>query len=196
MQQIDEAVAEILVEVEPLGIDDLAVGLGEADITFGKHALGFLVVGDTLRFQHGAEIVDLDIADRVHALVGVVVMHLVRLNEHLRRGVGLASHEPGGCGGRSRAGRYADPGRGGLLRIGRPAAERAHGKRRAGHKRQRAEADQIGWTSGGRPGHHPSSWCNRTTMPLSALTSTGDHAAATGLIKSALLKSSVTFAST
>src|SRR5262249_40527214 len=51
-------------------------------------------------------------------------------------------------------------------------------------------------TIGGPPGHQPSSWCSSTTKPMNAPTNAGSHAATTGCMSWALLKSSVIFDST
>ena len=47
-------------------------------------------------------------------------------------------------------------------------------------------------TSVSQPRHHPSSWYNNAINPVRLPTSTGNQAAATGCISSALLRSSVT----
>ena len=66
-----------------LAIGDLAVGFGEPDIALGVQALGGLVVDDAVGFQHRAAVVDLHVADGGDAVIGVVVIDLARLHEHL-----------------------------------------------------------------------------------------------------------------
>ena len=62
--------------------------------------------------------------------------------------------------------------------------------------RQAASPTTLTRPSGDRRGHHPSSWYKSTMKPVSPPPSTGNHAAAAGCNKSALLKSSVTFDNT
>ena len=54
----------------------------------------------------------------------------------------------------------------------------------------------VPWPSVNRSGHYPSSWYRSTTKPVSPPASTGNHAAAAGCSRSALLKSSVTLDNT
>src|SRR5205823_5538623 len=67
-------------------------------------------------------------------------------------------------------------------------ARQQHGQARGAEPESRA--------NGNRAGHHPSSWCSKTTKPVRPPIATGNHAAAIGCISSALLKSSVIFEST
>src|SRR5262249_57397710 len=62
-ERIDEAVAEILVEVENLAGGDLAVGLAHPNVALGVQALCFLVVNDLVRLETRAVVINLDIAD-------------------------------------------------------------------------------------------------------------------------------------
>jgi hypothetical protein len=82
-QRIDEAVAEVVGEIELLAVADLAVGFGEPRVAFGMQALGALVVDHLVGFDRRAVVVDLDVAGRRHEIVGVVIANLVSLDEHL-----------------------------------------------------------------------------------------------------------------
>jgi hypothetical protein len=88
MQRIDKPVAELIVEVHSLGDDHFAVGFGQPNIAFSVQALGALIVDDAVSVEHRAEVVDLHLAESCDALCIVVVTHRVRLNEHLRVGIG------------------------------------------------------------------------------------------------------------
>ena len=200
-QRIHETVAELVVEIEDLPVDDLAVRLDQAHVAFRLQALRLLVVGDLVGLERGAVVIDLHAADRRNPLIGIVVMDLVRLDEHLRIGIGLRGVELARSGlllgdadplGAERGALVLLGG--GFRRAGRLRAEPAGDPCQRQHQ---AAAMQPGArTGGGRPGHHPSSWYNRATKPVRPPTSTGSHAAATGCISSALLKSSVTFDNT
>ncbi len=81
-----------------IGIGDLAVGIGHADVAFGMQPLGLLVVDHLVGLDAGAVVEQLHVADRRHPRVVVVVIDLVRLNQHLsviRRTLAVS-----GCGGR------------------------------------------------------------------------------------------------
>src|SRR5215472_9276740 len=82
-QRIDKAVAEIVTEIDDLTIGDLAVGVGQLNVAFGVEAFGLLIVDDAVRLQGLSRVVDLDIAHRGDAGIRVVVVDLVRANEHL-----------------------------------------------------------------------------------------------------------------
>src|SRR6202035_1548113 len=134
----------------------------------------------------------LHIADRRHAVVGVVVFDLGGLNQH--RPVGR---------GRRR------------LRLGRPQLEaergvhalrrRALGRKRAGGEREQRNNERraqsgananAGTNRAERTRHYPSSCNHHTTKPVGPPTSPGVHAAPIGDINSDLLMSSVIFDST
>src|SRR5262249_30505499 len=176
-------------------VGDLAVGLGQPGVAFGPQPLGDLVVDDPVGLDGGPVVVDLHVADRGDAMVGVVVIDLVRLDEHLRVGGGM--QQRGGFW-RGRPDLLAEVEE--LLLRGRRSRQR---KDRAG-KRQRHRgprpwqarpATQVR-TGCGRTGHSPSSWYSNATSPVSPPTTTGSQAAAIGCISSALLKSSVTLEKT
>ena len=116
-QRIDEAIAIVVGEFHDLAVADLAVGLGQPRIAFSAQTLGFLVVDDLVRLEYGAVVVDLHIADGGDALVGVVVVDLPRLHEHLPFRRRLADRW-------FRAGREGDVLRGGG--IGRKACAGHH----------------------------------------------------------------------
>ncbi len=82
-ERVDEAVAIIVREIHDLAVGDLAIGLGEAHIAFRVQAFRGLVVDDAVGLEPRALVVDLHIAHRGDAVIGVVVIDLVRLHEHL-----------------------------------------------------------------------------------------------------------------
>ncbi len=53
-QRIDEAVAEILGQIEIVGSNDRAVLVLQADAAFRTQPVGVAVIDDASRFQHGA----------------------------------------------------------------------------------------------------------------------------------------------
>ena len=55
----------------------------EPDVTFGVQTLRLLIVNDAVGLQSGVAVIDLDVADGGNAVVGIVVVDLGRLNEHL-----------------------------------------------------------------------------------------------------------------
>ena len=82
-QRIDEPVAVVVRQVHDGAVGDLAVHFGEADVALGMQALGGLVVDDPVGFDRRVAIIDLHVADGRHAVIGIVVVDLVRLHEHL-----------------------------------------------------------------------------------------------------------------
>src|SRR5262249_2536196 len=153
---------------------DFAVGLAQPDVPFGAQALGLLVVDDFVRLEPRTAVVDLNVADGDDAVVRVVVVELVGLHQHLR--VGIARRNSGAR--RRRAVRPAHPTlvettvrlvagaalRQGLLR-GDARGQREQKKNARGDGAAPAEPTRACWASGGC-GHHPSSWYNRTTSPV------------------------------
>ncbi len=91
LQRVDEAVAEVVAQIDDVAVGDFAVRLGQPDIALGVQALGLLVVDDPIRLERRAAIVDLHIADGGDALIAVVVIDLVGAHEHLIFGI-LALH--------------------------------------------------------------------------------------------------------
>ena len=189
--RVDESVTEVVGEVEHIGVEDLAVGVGQPHVAFGMQPLGLLVVDDLVGLERGAGIVDLHAADGGHPLVGVVVLDLVRRHQHLRVRVGPLLLQDLGRRARRRSPRR----RAEELRIGRggvePAAERRHQYSREpggphGPPRSRRKPGED-------VAHHPSSMNNKARIPVRPPVNTGNHAAATGCINSALLMSSDTF---
>ena len=161
LQAVDEAVAELVCQIDDLAVHDLAVGFGEARIAFGAHALGVLLVDDLVGLQRGALVIDLDVADGEDAVVGVVVLQFVRAHEHLRVRVILAAVDCRRCGWDFRYRRNADPGR---IDFGKLGGRRAHaprhaeahgGDERAQRHRPAVPAGKL-WPGATR-GHHPSS---------------------------------------
>jgi hypothetical protein len=82
-QRINEAVAVIVVELENVAVRDVAAGFGQTNVAFGAQPLGLLVIGDLVGLDGRAVIVDLHVADGIHAFIDVVVLDLRRLNHHL-----------------------------------------------------------------------------------------------------------------
>ena len=69
--------AIVVAQVQDGGIGDLAVGIRHADVAFGMQPLGLLVVDDLVGLDAGAVVEHLDVADRRHALVVVVVVDVM-----------------------------------------------------------------------------------------------------------------------
>ena len=163
--------------------------------------LGLLVIDDLVGLHAGAVVEHLHVADRRHALVVVVVVHLDRLHEHLAVVVGRPWRRLGRpriVGEALRRRRH----RQGKLQRARENDPGEQGKHRGANGGQTFSiAAHIGapperrrpQLAGGDNGHYPSSWYNKAKKPVRPPTQTGNHAAAMGCINSALLKSSVTF---
>src|SRR5207302_7574169 len=198
-QRIDEPVAEVLVQVENFAGRDFAVGLAQPNVALGAQTLCLLVVDDFVRLEPRPVVIDLNVADGDDAAVRVVVVELVGLHQHLRVGVARRRSQAGRRG----SARDADPGLAeSAVRQRAPLRQRRPRGETGGQHEQKESARGDGaapavpthtyWASGGRC-HHPSSWYNRTTNPVTTPKSTGTHAAAPGCMSSALLKSAVTF---
>ena len=82
-QRVDEAVTVVVGQIHGLAIGDLAVRFGQPDVTLGAQALAVLVIDDLVGLQGRAAIIDLHAADRGYPMIGVVVVNLARLHEHL-----------------------------------------------------------------------------------------------------------------
>ncbi len=198
LQRIDEAIAELIGQIDDLADDHLAVGFGEPRIAFGTHPLRGLLVDDPVGLERRALVVDLDAAVREDAVVGVVVLQFVRPHHHLRVRVGLASLEARRRGRNVRDRGYADPGRVRFRELGGRRTQAKHNRhgRSADQRHPPAASTDIPWPSVNRSGHYPSSWYKSTTKPVSPPASTGNHAATAACIRSALAKSSVIFDNT
>jgi hypothetical protein len=157
-QRIDEAVAVVLAELNDLAIGDLAIGLGQPGIALGAQPLGLLVIDDLVGFDRGAVVIDLDVADRRDPLVVVVVVDLVRLDEHrplLLLGQVAARGRLGSQLTLTGQERRLRRGRNGLQRSENRCEKRANN--RAGNLRSGWASVWTAEGSGGRTGHHPSS---------------------------------------
>ena len=202
-QRIDESIAIVVAQIHDVGVGDLAVRIGDADVAFGMQPLGLLIVDDLVGLDAGSVVEQLDVADRRHPRTVVVVVHLHRLNEHLsviggmRRRLGpggarIVAEALGEGGRRRRKGECA----------GKDETENGCKDGLAGSQphpveaRLGAPARRQQSMAGGDNGHYPSSWYSKAKKPVRPPTLTGSHAAAIGCINSALLKSSVTFDST
>ena len=155
-QRVDEAVAIVVGELHDLAVADLAVRFGQPRIAFGAQPLGLLVVDDLVRLEHRAVVVDLHIADGRDALVGVVVVDLARLHEHLvfRRG--------GADGGLGRAGKVRFcAAAGSAIGSRRPRTGRATAQP---HTASRTVAPSVKWR------HSTSGWQESRPSPLLSLT--------------------------
>src|SRR6187431_220077 len=163
--------------------------------------LGLLVKDDLVGLHAGAVVEHLHVADRRHALVVVVVVHLDRLHEHLAvvvgrpwrrlwrpRIVGEALRRGRRHHGKLQRARETDPGEQG--KHGGANGDRAGSIAAHINAPPEPRRPQL---AGGDNGHYPSSWYNKARKPVRPPTQTGSHAAAMGCINSALLKSSVTF---
>ena len=83
-QRIDEPVPVVVGQVHDVAVGDLAVLFGQPDIAFGVQALACFRRRSTLSAsQRRAAVIDLHVADGGDAMIGVVVVDLARLHEHL-----------------------------------------------------------------------------------------------------------------
>jgi hypothetical protein len=200
-QRVDETVTVVVAQIHDVGVGDSAFRIGQADVAFRMQPLGLLVVDDLVGLHAGAVVEHLHVADRRHALVVVVVVHLHRLYGHAAviahrprrrlgraRVVGEALRRGGNRQGKLERASQEQPGQQGKHRYAngsQTGSMAVHGG--APPERRRPQL------AGGDNGHYPSSWYNKAKKPVRPPTQTGNHAAAMGCINSALLKSSVTF---
>ena len=148
-QRIDEPIAKVVAQVHDLAIGYGAVRLGEPDVSFRVQTFRFLIIDHAVGFESGGAVIELHVAYGRNALVGVVVIDLLRTNEHLLlTGAGCRS------GDRFLAWRKCQK----LGKRGR--CNQAAGKAceaEKGHERPAPHASAPARTeAGGR--HHPSSW--------------------------------------
>ncbi len=200
-QRIDEPVTVVVAQIHDIGVGDFAFRVGQADVAFRMQPLGLLVIDDLVGLHAGAVVEHLHVADRRHALVVVIVVHLDRLHEHPAVVVGRPWRRLGRpriVGEALRRGRHRQ-GKLDRARENESAEQRKHRNAKGSHAS--SIAAHIGapperrrpQLAGGDNGHYPSSWYNKAKKPVRPPTQTGNHAAAIGCINSALLKSSVTF---
>ncbi len=90
-QAVDEAILEIVGEVEAVTIGFGAVGFRQLGVALGIDALVLAVVGDAIRFQNTALIIDLHIADRADPVLVTVIDDLTGIDEHPSVVVGLGA---------------------------------------------------------------------------------------------------------
>ena len=91
--RIDEAVTEIVGDLQHLGMDHAAVARAVAYIAFGVDPVGLAIVGDLARLEHASLVVDLYVADGRHEAFLIIVGHLVGLDEQARVRIGAARAE-------------------------------------------------------------------------------------------------------
>ena len=85
----DEGVAQLVVEGEPVGLRDLAVGLRQRHVAPGEQLAAVAVVGDLVGHEDLAVVADLDIAACHHLPVPGVVDQLLHEDfQHAALGVG------------------------------------------------------------------------------------------------------------
>ena len=83
IEAADEAVAEVVGDVEAFGGDDVAVRLQHAHAAGGDQPARFLIVDDLFGVERVAIVVDLHIADRGDGLAVEIVDELVGLQQQL-----------------------------------------------------------------------------------------------------------------
>jgi hypothetical protein len=81
-QRIDEAVAEIVGQVEAVAGDDGAVGLGDAGIAARDDALAGPIIHDLVGLDRAALIQNLDVADGRNGVVVLVIDEFARIDDH------------------------------------------------------------------------------------------------------------------
>jgi hypothetical protein len=143
LDPLGETGGEIVGEIEPFRVGDIALLVGQLGAAFGVKALGGAVVDDAVRLQDAVLVIELDAADGGDRVVVLVVDELVGFDDEL---VGVARRRPLG---RRRLGErgasYEDEGE-----AQRQTCERTAAAVPAG----------VGRADG--PGHQPSSWCRST----------------------------------
>ena len=72
-----EAGGEVIGQIEPLGVGDVAVLVGQLGVAVGEHALGRAVVDDAVGLQHAVLVVEHDVADGGDHVVVLVVDELI-----------------------------------------------------------------------------------------------------------------------
>ena len=167
-ERIDEAVLEVLGKVEPVAGDDGAVRVDHPGVALREHPAALAVVGHPVGLQRPALVVELDVADRRHRVVVVVVDDLLRLEEQPVLAL---------------AGLHA-------ARQGVVHRALGHGRIDAGAAQQRRRDGQCGDPT---PSHtrsraapcfedhyHPSSWYNKARVPSKLPTTAGNQAATAG----------------
>src|SRR5215510_2532925 len=166
------------------------------------HALGLLVVDDAVGLERRAVVVDLNVADGRDAIIGVVVVDLVRAHEHLLAGLAGRSRfgqaNSSSTAGRSRAlGEVHHPA---ALGVGLPAGANAGSKDRQRARNADGAPDVVAAShdssATGRGRHHPSSWYKSATNPVTPPKNGGKTAATAGASRLALLKSPATLDNT
>ncbi len=170
-QAVDEAVAEIVGQVEGVAVQDGAVLLRQLGVPHREQALGRLVVDDLVGLQGSSVVVDAGVADRRHGVGLVVLVEFVGLDEHLGVLVGLRLEAVGH-----------------RLRGDRPGDER---RRRQAHDHQGTDGEPDDGPAsdtgvaltlrGGWAPHQPSSWLSSARAPSMLATMAGDQAATGGL---------------
>ena len=156
-------------------------GWVEPDVAFGVQALGLLVVDHPVGFERRAPIVDLHIADRGDALVGIVVVDLLGANEHLLLGrparriaAGRCRRLLGRAGGKATSSPWASAGRASTRLRAQATSDAANAD---GAPAQRGGSALVVDRAGGR--HHPSSWYSKRDKPRHATHERQASAAAT-----------------
>ena len=147
LHAVDEAVAEILVELVPRPVDDVAVLVGHLGVAFGGDPPRGAIVGHAIGLKGPALVEELDRADGRDDVLVLVVDQLIGVDDELVLRLG------GGCGGgRGRCGR-GGVGDGGVIgaaqanaRANAPAprrARRAQVSRRSFRSREELRAEPI-----------------------------------------------------
>ena len=143
LDPLGEAGGEIVGEIEPLRVGDVALLVGQLGATLGVKALGRAVVDDPVRLQDPVLVIELDAADGGDRVVVLVVDELVGFDDEL---VGIARRRPLG---RRRLGQR------------RPGDEDEGEPQRQTRQRAAAAASaSVGRADGAA--HQPSSWCRST----------------------------------
>ncbi len=180
-QRLNEAVAEVVGDIQVVAVVGRAGRVDQLDVTGGKQPAAGLVVGDLLRLERVAGVVDFHIADGGDGVVIVVVDQLIGFDEHA-----LA-----GGGGKLRDIHHAP--NGGQAGRGDSAPDEHRGQGDAHQAPAENPAGSSPISDPGRRPVHPSSRCNSTVIPNKVATPAGNHAANDGGTTPPLPKSHAMF---
>ncbi len=86
-QALNETVAEIFGQIEPVATQQRAIGFGQFGVAFGIHAVGVTIVNDVVGFECPAFVINPRVAFGRNKVFFRIVAKFVRLDEHFRGSV-------------------------------------------------------------------------------------------------------------
>ncbi len=82
LQALDEAVLEVVGEVEAFGVLHRAIRLGQAGVAFGADTSRVTIVGDAIGFEQAALVINLHVSTGRDGILRLVVDELAGLDDH------------------------------------------------------------------------------------------------------------------